>query len=199
MARRLTREEGLFVGSTTGLIVHVAVKLALELGDPEALIVCLLCDTGERYLSKLYNDEWMRENRLLVERHPTIDAVLRQKVGRIPSLISVTPQTLVREALELIEDNNVSQLPVLLAGDCVGSVSESTLMARLLEDPELIEAPVERLMEPPLPVVDVQTDFESVTKKLIGGQPAVIVRQNGEPSGIITRFDVVHYLTGFGR
>ncbi len=125
--------------------------------------------------------------------------MLRQKVGRIPSLISVTPQTLVREALELIEDNNVSQLPVLLAGDCVGSVSESALMARLLEDPELIEAPVERLMEPPLPVVDVQTDFESVTKKLIGGQPAVIVRQNGEPSGIITRFDVVHYLTGFGR
>ncbi len=199
MARRLTREEGLFVGSTTGLIVHVAVALAREVNDPDALVVCLLCDTGERYLSKLYNDEWMRENRLLVERHPTIDAVLRQKVGHIPPLISVTPQTLVREALGLIEDNNVSQLPVLQGGNCVGSVSESMLMARLLEDPELIGVPVEGLMEPPLPMVDSQTDIDSVTKELIGGQPAVIVRRNGEPSGIITRFDVVHYLTGLGR
>ncbi len=198
MARRLTREEGLFVGSTTGLITHVAVQLAHELNDPQALIVCLLCDTGERYLSKLYNDEWMRENRLLVDRMPTIDVVLRQKVGRIPSLIAIGPTTLVREALGLIEENNVSQLPVIVEGECVGCVSEATLMARLLEDPDLVETPVEPLMEAPLPVVDAQADFETVTKKLIGGQPAVIVRRNGEPSGIITRFDVVHYLTGLG-
>ncbi len=119
-------------------------------------------------------------------------------MGRIPSLIAIEPTTLVREALGLIEENNVSQLPVLVEGKCVGCVSEATLMARLLEDPDLVETPVEPLMEEPLPVVDAQTDFETVTRKLIGGQPAVIVRRNGEPAGIITRFDVVHYLTGLG-
>ncbi|MDR0787645.1 MAG: cysteine synthase family protein [Gemmatimonadota bacterium] len=65
MARRLTREEGLFVGGSTGLIVHVALEIAREVADPEALVVCILCDTGERYLSKVYNEEWLRANELL--------------------------------------------------------------------------------------------------------------------------------------
>ncbi len=197
MARRLTREEGLFVGSTTGLIVHVAVSLAHELNDPNALIVSLLCDTGERYLSKLYNDEWMRENRLIVGGSPSIDAVLRDKPGSIPTLIAVEPAASVRTALQLIEVNSVSQLPVIHAGNCVGSVSEATLLSRLVEDPGLIDAPVDKLMEAALPIVDIDTEFEVVTKQLIGGQPAVVVRRNGEPAAIITRFDVVHYLTGF--
>jgi cystathionine beta-synthase len=197
MARRLTREEGLFVGSTTGLIVHIAVRLAHELNDPNALIVSLLCDTGERYLSKLYNDEWMRENRLIVGGSPTIDAVLREKPSGIPTLIAVEPTASVRIALQLMEENNVSQLPVIRDGNCVGSVSEATLLSRPVENPGLIDAPVDTLMEAALPMVDVDTEFEVVTKKLIGGQPAVIVRRNGEPAGIITRFDVVHYLTGF--
>jgi cystathionine beta-synthase len=125
--------------------------------------------------------------------------VLRQKSGDVPALIAVDPDTSVRRALEEIEDNNVSQLPVLVGGECVGTVSEAVLMARLLEKPDLIDAPVKELMEKALPMLDAGTDFESVTRKLIGGEAAVVVRQNGEPVGIITRFDVVHFLTGFGR
>jgi cystathionine beta-synthase len=199
MARRITREEGLFVGGSSGLNACVAVELARELDDPDALIVCLLPDTGERYLSKIYNDEWMRENRLLDTRTATIGSVLQGKHGDIPALIAVEPSATVREALGLIEDHNVSQLPVIVDADCVGAVSESTLMARLVEDPDLIDAPVQKLMEAPLPVVDSDAEFETVTRQLVSGQPAVIVRQGGKPAGIITRFDVVHHLIGYGH
>jgi len=199
MARRLTREEGLFVGTTTGLITYTAVELAEELDDPDALIVCLLCDTGERYLSKLYSDEWMRENRLLIDASPSIESLLSQKPDRIPALISVQPGTPVQEALQLIEENNVSQLPVIQDHHCVGSVSEATMMARLVADPRLIEEPVEELMEPALPMVEAGADFETVTKELVSGPPAVVVRRHGEPAGIITRFDVVHYLIGLDQ
>jgi cystathionine beta-synthase len=199
MARRLTREEGLFVGGSSGLNVCVAVQVAKELDDPDALVVCLLPDTGERYLSKIYSDDWMRENQLLEEEVATIDALLRQKPADTPPLISVEPTSSVREALLLIEENNVSQLPVIVGGRCVGCVSESVLMARLVEDPALIDASVEALMEPPLPTVDADADFETVTNELISGKPAVLVRRNGEPVGIVTRFDVVHYLIGFGH
>jgi cystathionine beta-synthase len=196
MARRLTREEGLFVGGTTGLIVHAAVELARELNDPGALVVCLLCDTGERYLSKLYNEDWLRENRLLVDESTSVAAVLGKKPERIPSLISIEPKTPARKALELIEEHNVSQIPIIVGNDCVGSVSEAALMGRLLEDPESIESPVEKLMEPALPVFDYDADFDEVTRELLSGQPAVIIRRDAKPAAIITRFDVVHFMIG---
>lgn len=198
MARRLTREEGLFVGGSAGLITFVAAEVARELSDPAALVVCLLPDTGERYLSKIYNDEWMQENRLLVPEHVTVGLVLRQKRGKTPALIAVAPDTAVREALELIETNNVSQLPVIRETECVGSVSEANLMARLVEDPALLDATVEGVMEAALPVVDAGADFDSVAQLLSRRHSAVLVRENGHPGGIITRFDVVQYLTGFG-
>ena len=198
MARRLTREEGLFVGGSSGLIVYVAVQLAHDLDDPEALVVSLLPSTGERYLSKIYNDEWMRENRLLVADNVTADLVIQQKAAGIPRLVSVEAATDVRSALQLMEKHSISQLPVITENRCVGVVSEATLMARLVEDPALIDGPVEPLMEPALPIVESGTDFESVTKLLIAGHSAVLVRRNGKPAGIITRFDVVQYLTGFG-
>jgi cystathionine beta-synthase len=199
MARRLTREEGLFVGGSSGLNVHVGAQVARELNDPDALVVCLLPDTGERYLSKIYSDDWMRENRLLDQETATVEMVLGQKTHDAPSLISVKTDTVVQEALTIIEDNNVSQLPVIVNGECVGSVSEAMLMSRLVERPDLIDAPVDQLMEPALPVMDSDSELEAVTKKLIGGFPAVVIRRDGEPAGIITRFDVVHYLIGFDR
>src|SRR3712207_4815228 len=100
LARRLTREEGLFVGGSTGLVVHVALEVAREVDDPEACVVCLLCDTGERYLSKTYNDDWMRENRLLEPARVTAFDVVRGKAaGAPPRLVSVAPETPVRQAL----------------------------------------------------------------------------------------------------
>lgn len=198
-ARQLTREEGLFVGGSSGLNVYVGAQVARELNNPDALVVCLLPDTGERYLSKIYSDDWMRENRLFDRDTATIEMVLHQKPAETPEFIAITPDTDVQEALLLIENHNVSQLPVIVKSECVGSVSEANLMSRLVEDPSLIDAPVEKLMEPALPAVDSDAEFEKVTNELVSGQPAVIIKRNGEPAGIITRFDVVHYLIGFGQ
>jgi cystathionine beta-synthase len=196
MARRMTREEGLFVGGSTGLIAHVALQVAREVDDPDACIVLVLCDTGERYLSKLYNDEWMRENRLIEPARVTADLLITIKGNSAPgNLVAVTPATAVRAALAHVTDHNISQLPVLSEGDCVGHVSEATLMARVLENPTLLDQPVQELMDPPLPVVDAHADLAAVTRLLSRQNPAVLVRRHGEISGIITRYDVLHFMT----
>ncbi|HEX7049271.1 MAG TPA: pyridoxal-phosphate dependent enzyme [Longimicrobiales bacterium] len=197
MARRLTREEGLFVGGSAGLITTVAVRLAHELDDPDALIVCVLCDTGERYLSKLYNDEWMRENRLLdPERVPTAGEMARQKDAGAPPLVSIDPATPVRQALSTMRVHDISQLPVLRDGDCIGSVSEATLMARVIEDPGLLDRATDAVMEAPFPVVDAHIDLNGVGRLLTRENPAVLVREEGHIAGIVTRYDMVRYLAG---
>src|SRR5258708_1769649 len=124
MARRLTREEGLFVGGSSGLIAHVALRVAREIDDPSAFVVTVLCDTGERYLSKVYNDEWMRENQMLDSPRITLSYVLggKDSEGGAPSVVSVAPAASVRQALGLMALHDVSQLPVMDGTNCVGSV-----------------------------------------------------------------------------
>jgi cystathionine beta-synthase len=196
MARRLTREEGLFVGGSSGLIAHVALEVAREVDDPDACIVFVLCDTGERYLSKLYSDEWMRENRLLEPARVTAELMIGIKAESAPAeLVAVSPATAVREALAHITEHNISQLPVLADGGCVGHLSEGTLMARVLENTALLDHPVQELMDAPLPVVDPHVDLGAVTRLLTRQNPAVLVRRHGEISGIITRYDVLRYVT----
>ncbi|MQA89116.1 MAG: pyridoxal-phosphate dependent enzyme [Gemmatimonas sp.] len=197
MARRLTREEGLFVGGSSGLIVHVGLQIAREIDDPAACVVCILCDTGERYLSKLYNDEWMRENRLIEPARVTAESMVSVKTDGAPgSVVSVEPSTSVRAALRFITEHNISQLPVINEGDCIGHVAESTLMARVLENPTVLEQSVQDLMDAPLPVVDAHADLPAITGLLTRQNPAVLVRRDGKITGIITRFDVLRYVTG---
>lgn len=196
MARRLTREEGLFVGGSSGLIAHVALQVAREVDDPDACVVLILCDTGERYLSKVYNDEWMRENQLLEPARVSAGDVLSGKAKEAPpSLISVSPETPVRQALGLITQNNVSQLPVVAEGDCVGHLAESTLMGKVLENTAVLDKSVQHVMDAPLPVVDGHVDLPSVTR-LLSKNPAVLVRRDGRLHGIVTRYDVMRYVTG---
>jgi cystathionine beta-synthase len=199
MARRLTREEGLFVGGSSGLIAHVALQVAREVNDPEACVVFVLCDTGERYLSKLYSDEWMRENRMIEPARVTVADMVDGKDDAAPvQLVAVEPSTPVRRALALITGHNISQLPVLADGDCVGHVSEATLMSRVIEAPTMLDQPVQELMDPPLPVVEPHIDLAGVTHLLSRHNPAVLVRREGVLAGIITRFDVLKYLTNGG-
>jgi cystathionine beta-synthase len=198
MARRLTREEGLFVGGSTGLLMHVALQIAREIDDPDACVVGILCDTGERYLTKLYNDEWLREHRLIEPARVTADLMVQTKESdRAPSaLVSVEPSTPVRRALGFITEHNFSQLPVIAEGDCVGHVSEATLMARVLENTTLLDHPVQELMDAPLPVVDAHVDLNSLSRLLSRQNPALLVRRDGALTGIITRYDVLRYVTG---
>ena len=196
MARRLTREEGLFVGGSAGLIVTLATRIARELDDPDALVVCILPDTGERYLSKVYNDEWLRENRLLEPERP-VDAgeLLARKDGGAPALVAIEPGTPVRQALSTMNVHNISQLPVLRDGDCVGSVAEATLMARVIEDPGILDRATESVMDAPFPVLDAHVDAQGIARLLTRENPAVLVRHDGRIVGIITRYDMVRFLT----
>ena len=196
MARRLTREEGLFVGGSTGLIVHAAVQLAKELDDPDAFVVAVLCDWGEHYLSKAFDDEWMRENGFLERpKRRSVAEMLRTKDGA-PGVITVSPSTSVRMALSTITAHDIGQLPVVADGECVGSLAEADLMARVIEEPGVLDASVESLMDAPYPVVDGHVDTEQVTALLQRGNAACLVRENGSISGIVTRYDVVRALTG---
>jgi len=194
MARRLTREEGLFVGGSSGLITHAALNVARRADDPDALVVTFLCDTGERYLSKLYNDEWMRENQMLEADRATLGHLLATKEGSAPAVVSVAPGASVRQALSLMSLHDVSQLPVMSAGNCVGSVSEWVLTGRSLENPKLLDVTVSDVMDAPYPVVDAGLPVDSVVKLLSKSNPAVLVLADGDVRGIVTRSDVLHHL-----
>ncbi|MFQ6044732.1 MAG: pyridoxal-phosphate dependent enzyme [Gemmatimonadales bacterium] len=196
MSRRLAREEGLFVGGSSGLIVSVALDVAREIDDPSALVVAILCDTGERYLSKVFNDEWMRENQMLDVERWTAAKLLEAKRNGGPDLITVEPSHTVRQALNLMETYDVSQLPIVEHGDCVGSVSEGPLMARAIAAPQALEQPVRELMEAPFPVVDEEFPMDRFTEILSRETPAVLVRQAGELKGIVTRYDLLHHIAG---
>jgi cystathionine beta-synthase len=197
MARRLTREEGLFVGGSSGLVVHVALHVARRIDDPNAMVVVPLPDTGERYLSKVYNDEWMRENQLLDADRTTLGFVLQAKAGhgaKTPVVVSVQPGTTVRQALRLMSLHDVSQLPVMDGVNCVGSVSDWSLSARSLDNTKILDATVSEVMDAPFPVVEVSQSVDSVAKLLSKSNPAVLVRDNGFVQGIVTRSDVLSYL-----
>jgi cystathionine beta-synthase len=194
MARRLTREEGLFVGGSSGLIAHVALQVAREVNDANACVVTFLCDTGERYLSKLYSDEWMRENQLLDSDRMPIGQLLQGKQDGTPRVVSVAPSASVRQALGLMSLHDVSQLPVMDGESCVGSVSESVLSAKALDNGKLLEATVSEVMEAPFPIIDGAQTVESVVKLLSKSNPALLVRANGTMGGIVTRSDVLAYM-----
>jgi cystathionine beta-synthase len=195
MARRLTREEGLFAGGSSGLLVHVALTVARRVNDPRACVVTFLCDTGERYLSKLYNDEWMRENQLLDQPRTTLAQLLDGKDAAAPAVVvSVAPATPVRQALRLMTLHDVSQLPVMENGNCVGSVSESALSAAALEDAKALDRAVADAMEPALPIIEAGQPVDAIVKVLTRANPAVLVRENGVVRGIVTRSDLLAFL-----
>jgi cystathionine beta-synthase len=197
MARRLTREEGLFVGGSSGLVTHVALHVARRIDDPDACIVVMLPDTGERYLSKLYNDEWMRENQLLDADRTTLAYVLEAKARAeqgTPQIVSVPPGATVRQALRLMSQHDVSQLPVMDGANCVGSVSDWSLSAKSLDNTKVLDATVSEVMDPPFPTVDMTQPVDNVAKLLSKSNPAVLVRSNGGLKGIVTRSDMLNYL-----
>ena len=196
MARRLAREEGMLVGGSAGLNVQLAVDIARELDDPDALIVTILCDTGERYLSKLFNDEWMEENQLLDRAPVTVDQLLAARAGGAPPLVQVAPSAAVRQALNLMATWGVSQIPVLDDGRSVGGLIESTLMTRALAQPTLLDRPVREVMEAPFPEVDASFAVDRLAQALTRESPAALVRKDGAIVGIVSRYDLLQRMIG---
>lgn len=195
MARRLAREEGILSGGSTGLLLHVAVQLAREIDDPLGCVVTILCDSGDRYLSKCHSDEWMRENRMLDVERTAVGELVAGKKGGVPELLAVEGKVTVRRALELMQRHGITQLPVIEDGESTGSVSETRLMARALQSTALLDQPVAAVLEPPFPVVAAEDSLDHVTRLLASGNDAVLVRSGGAFRGIVTRSDVLGVLT----
>ncbi|MBA3495470.1 MAG: pyridoxal-phosphate dependent enzyme [Gemmatimonadales bacterium] len=196
MARRLAREEGLLVGGSAGLNVALSADVARELDDPEALIVTILCDTGERYLSKQFNDAWMQENQMLETIRTTVQELLARRPSNAPAVVSVAPAAAVRQALTLMSTWGVSQIPVLENGQSVGGLIEGTLMTRALAQPALLDRPVSEVMDPPFPEVEASTPTDRVGAMLSREHPAALVRREGKLVGIVSRYDVLQQLIG---
>ena len=196
MARRLAREEGLLLGGSAGLNVALAVDLARELNDADALIVTILCDTGERYLSKQFNDAWMQENQMLETPRTTVQELLERRPADAPAVVSVAPAAAVRQALTLMNTWGVSQIPVLENGQSVGGLIEGTLMTRALAQPALLDRPVSEVMDPPFPEVEATTPTDRVGAMLTRENPAALVRREGKLVGIVSRYDVLQQLIG---
>ena len=194
MARRLAKEEGLFVGGSTGVNVVTALDLARRLNDPNALVVTILCDTGERYLSKLFSDEWMRENQMLDVPRVALHQVLGRKNGGAPAVVSVAPGATVRQAIGLMTLHDVSQLPVMDGANCVGSVSDWSLSQKSLENPKLLDTTVSEIMDSPFPMISSDQPVDSVVKLLSKSNPAVLVQEHGVVQGIVTRSDMLHFM-----
>ncbi len=191
--RRLAREEGLLLGGSSGSALAGALKVAKNLSEKDVVVV-LLADTGERYLSKVHSEEWLRENGFL-EEEPRLASIIEAKDPSLPAVVTVEASEAVSTAIDLMRQYNISQLPVTEAGRVVGSLREEALLAELLKKPGHGETQVRDVMEKPFPVVDEREDLEGVCKLLLRGTPAVLVGSAEEVQGIVTRFDVVEYLS----
>jgi cystathionine beta-synthase len=191
MARRLAREEGLFVGGSSGAAVVGALRWAAKVSlPPEARVVVLLPDSGDRYLSTFYSEEWMRENRFLDEA-ASAGTLLAAKAFQ-PALISLEPATTVREALTTLRERNVAQAPVLAAGRNVGSVTEEELMRSVLQDSTTLERSVGRYLSPPFLEIDAATPLSDILRRLKEDR-ALLVRGVAGFEGILTRQDLLRF------
>ena len=208
MARRITREEGILVGGSSGSAMVAAMRVAHELDDPRALMVVLLPDTGRNYLSKIYNEEWMRSNGFL-EQFPmhSVGEVVSQRAtqSRLPPFVGVQARDTVRAAIDAMQHYGISQLPVLEgAGDgadtrMVGSIQERTLLYRIYRDPTLVDSAVGAAMDPPFPTIQRNADMDDAFDALLGGAPAIVVVDRDHPVGMITKLDLLEFVAQESR
>ena len=190
MSRQMGRLEGLFCGGSTGTNVAAALRVAREAPD-DAVIVFIVCDTGEHYLSKHHSDEWMKEKRLLEPQKITAGLIKGTKGSQAPqALIWVAPSDKLADALAKMNELGLTQLPVLEDGKPVGSVRENRALSKVVKNRELLESDVSEVMEASFPTVDVDASSNEVTRRL-QSSPAVLVEEYGRIVGIITRHDVL--------
>ena len=205
MTRRLAREEGLLVGGSCSMAVVAAIRLAEKAG-PDAVIVVLLPDGGRGYLSKVFNDSWMSSYGFLRSRldgsksEPTVGDVLRGKSGALPDLVHTHPSETVRDAIEILREYGVSQMPVVgaeppvMAGEVAGSVSERELLSAVFEGRAQLADAVSQHMSPPLPLVGSGEPL-STAGSMLRDTDAVMVIDEGKPVGVITRHDLLGFVS----
>ncbi|MFJ3911619.1 cystathionine beta-synthase [Streptomyces sp. 2132.2] len=203
MTRRLAKEEGLLVGGSCGMAVVAALKAAEGLG-PDDVVVVLLPDSGRGYLSKIFSDEWMAGHGFLEEAGPAarIGDVLNDKEGGIPSLVHMHPEETVGEAIDVLREYGVSQMPIVkpgaghpdvMAAEVIGSVVEKELLAALFAKQASLSDPLEKHMSRPLPQVG-SGEPVSELMSVLGEADAAIVLVEGKPTGVVSRQDLLAFL-----
>lgn len=209
MTRRLAREEGLLVGGSCGMAVVAAVRVAEEAG-PDAVVVVLLPDGGRGYLSKIFNDAWMSSYGFLRRplsasaSMPTVGDVLRGKSGALPDLVHTHPSETVRDAIGILREYGVSQMPVVgaeppvMAGEVAGSVSERELLSAVFEGRAALADAVSLHMSPPLPLIGAG-ELVGDAAEALRDADAVMVVEGGKPAGVLTRHDLLGFLSAVRR
>ncbi|ORV13625.1 cystathionine beta-synthase [Mycobacterium celatum] len=205
MTRRLAREEAMLVGGSCGMAVVAALKVAEDAG-PDALVVVLLPDGGRGYMSKIFNDAWMSSYGFLRTpldgslEQPTVGDVLRGKSGKLPDLVHTHPSETVRDAIGILREYGVSQMPVVgaeppvMAGEVAGSVSERELLSAVFEGRAKLADAVALHMSPALPMIGAG-ELVSALAKALRDWDAVMVVEEGKPVGVITRHDLLGFLS----
>lgn len=185
MAREITRREGIFVGYSAGSAVAGLIQLRHLLG-PNDVVVVIFHDHGSRYIGKLYNDDWMRDRGFLELK--TVKDLMRS--GK-PKIISVQPANKVAEAIALMKQSDIDQLPVIHNGDVVGSITESLLFNKLLDNHDVKNQTVGEVMDKPFPVVSQGTTLERLSGIINKENPAVLTRDEAGNYHIITKYDII--------
>ncbi|MCX4550649.1 cystathionine beta-synthase [Streptomyces sp. NBC_01387] len=203
MTRRLAKEEGLLVGGSCGMAVVAALKVAEDLG-PDDIVVVLLPDSGRGYLSKIFNDEWMNDYGFLEQPgdEPCVADVLEYKSHGIPSLVHMHPEETVGEAIEVLREYGVSQMPIVkpgaghpdvMAAEVIGSVVERELLDALFTQRASLGDALEKHMSAPLPLVGSGEPVGDLMA-VLGKADAAIVLVEGKPKGVVTRQDLLAFL-----
>ena len=200
--RRMAREEALLIGGSGGMATAAAVRLAHEVDDPEAVIVVLLPDGGRGYLGKVFDDAWMNRLGFLgPQQEQTVGEVLRGKDGSLPDLVHTHPNETIADAVAILREYKVSQLPVvraeppIMAAEVAGAVSERALLEGLYTGAAQLADRVEQHMEEQLPTIGAGEPVASAVAALEGAD-AVVVHEDGAPVGVLTRVDLLDYIAG---
>src|SRR5690349_16416439 len=205
MTRRLAREEGLLVGGSCGMAAYAAIQVA-EREGPDALVVVLLPDGGRGYLSKVFNDAWMSSYGFLRTRldgsvaEATVGDVLRGKSGALPDFVHTHPSETIRDAIGILREYGVSQMPVVgaeppvMAGEVAGSGSERELVSAVFEGRAKLADAVAQHMLPPLPLIGAG-ELVSHAAKALRDCDALMVVEEGKPVGVLTRHDLLGFLS----
>jgi cystathionine beta-synthase len=197
-ARAVTRQEGILIGGSAGTAVFAALTVARELDESKTIVV-LLPDTGRQYLSKIYSDSWMLQHGMLGRPEAIrVEEVLATKGSSLPSLITVSAHAKVRQAVDELQRNSISQAPVVRddgtdVADFVGAIRDRELLERIFRDPDALQADVAEVMAGPLPMVGWDDPVESAFEELEHG-PAVLVAKEGSVLGVLTRSDLLDFL-----
>ena len=201
LTRRLAREEGLLVGGSCGMAVAAALKLAEGL-TPDDIVVVILPDGGRGYLSKIFSDRWMASYGFLSrDGEATVGEVLRRKSGQLPALVHTHPNETIRDAVEIMHEYGVSQMPVVsaeppvMAGEVVGSVSERDLLDALFAGTASLADAVTGHMAEPFALVGSGENL-AAARSALQDRDAIMVVDDGKPAGVLTRADLLGFLAG---